>query len=89
MSRRTRRKTLILAAASALAGATALGEEPSGKPDRAALQAGLAPLSVDTRAQAADVGREIALRTLTVTHCVMLRAQEKIAAMRGEQRERS
>ncbi len=89
MSRQTRHKSLIFGAVSALLAVTALGEEQPGKLDRAVLQAELAPLSVDTRTHAAHVGREIAARTLTVTHCVTLRPRANIAAARGEQTERS
>ena len=89
MRRRTRNNTLIISAALGLAAATALGAEHAGSIDRAAFQAELAPLSADARARAANVGRGVVERALTVTHCIALRPVLKLAATRGAPAERS
>jgi len=89
MSRQTIRNSLIISAALTLAAATAYGAEPTERFDRAAFQAELNPLSMDARAQAANVGREVANRALSVTHCVTLQPHLKLAASRSAQPERS
>ena len=89
MSRKTRRNSLIISAALALVAVNAYSDEPAEQIDRAALQAELAPLSVDTRAQAADVGRAIARKALSVTHCVTIQPQLTLAAARSAQADRS
>ena len=89
MSRQTLRNGLIISAASSVVAATAYSAEPAGQIDRAAFQAQLTPLSTDTRAQAADVGRALADTVLAVTHCVTLQSQLKLAAARDSQPERS
>ena len=85
MSRKTRRNSLIITAALALVAASAYADEPNGQFDRAALQAELAPLSVDTRAQAEDIGRAIAGKALTVTHCLTIQPKLQLAAARSAQ----
>ncbi len=91
MSRETRRNCLIIIAASMLAAAAAGadGAEPTGRIDRAEIQAELAPLSVDARALAANVGRALTDRALAVTHCITIRPQLKLAAARTVQTDRS
>ena len=89
MNRQTRRNSSIIGTALTLAGVAAWGAEPTVHPDRAAFQAELARLSVDTHAQAADVGRVVAGRALAVTHCITLQPQPKLAAARGGRQERS
>ena len=89
MSRKTRRNSLIVSAALALVGVNVYSAEPAGRIERAALQAELAPLAVDARAQAANVGRAIADRALAVTHCITIQPQLKLAAARSAQSDRS
>lgn len=89
MSRQTRRNSLIIGAALTLAAATANAAEPGEGFERAALQAELAPLAADARSQAADVGREVAARALSATHCVTLQTRPKLAATHRAQPERS
>ena len=89
MSRKTRHESLIISAALALVTVTASGGEPAEQIERAALQSELAPLSVDTRAQAADVGRAIAKKALTVTHCITIKPQLTLAAARSARADRS
>ncbi|MDH3417870.1 MAG: hypothetical protein OEQ25_00195 [Gammaproteobacteria bacterium] len=84
MSRQTLPNGLIISAASSVLAATAYSAEPAGQIDRAAFQTELAPLSADTRAQAADVGRAVADRALAVTHCVTRLATGTVMkALRG------
>jgi len=83
------RNSLITSVALTLAAATAYGAEPTAPFDRATLQAELAPLSVDARTQAANVGREVADRALTVTHCVTLQPHLKLAASYSAKPERT
>ena len=89
MSRHTRRNSLIISAAVALVAVNAYSAEPTGQIERAAFQAELAPLSVNTREEAADVGRAIADRALTITHCITIQPQLNLAAARRAQSDRS
>lgn len=89
MSRKQRRNSLIISAALALVAVNAYGDEPTEQIDRAALQADLAPLSVDAHAQAKDVGRAIASKALTVTHCITIQPRLTLAAARSAQTDRS
>jgi hypothetical protein len=89
MSRQIRHNSLIIGAASTLIAATTYGAEPTGEIGHAALQAALAPLPVDTRAQAADVGRVVAGRALAVTHRITLQPQLKLAEASNPGPERS
>ena len=89
MSRKTRRNSLIISAVLTLVAVNAYGAEPTGQTERAALQADLAPLSIDARAQAAEVGRTIANKALKVTHCITIQPQLTLAAARSTQTDRS
>lgn len=89
MSRETRCKSLIISAALTLVTVNAYSAEPAGNIERAALQAELAPLSVDASEQAADVGRAIADKALAVTHCITIQPQLTLVAARSAQTDRS
>ena len=89
MNRQVARKCLIIAAALTFSTVSAHGAEPDNGLDRAAFKAGLAPLSADVRARAAEVGREVANRALAITHCVTLQPRLKLAAERRAQVDRS